>query len=503
MKHVVIVGSGPASFFLARRLIQQGADVRVTVLEGGPRRGAAPERAPIREFGRPFQMSPTTHLGFGGTSELWHNVLAPLDPIDFKVRDWVEHSGWPIDRSTLDRHYLDVARYLAVPAHLFFEDHLPADVVAEAAQLPFDREVLQNKIFLHPQRYFRAAEHFNRLVEESQGRITIQCDALVEEVVLGSAGQPTAVRFANLVNGRVEALEADTVVLCAGGLRSARILMNSELSAEVAPQVGRHLMDHPMGVLYQFRTPARQHIRLYTDRPLQPGCKIKSALRLTDECQRAWQMPNSAFYLRPSFKEGPDNATEAAKLRLLTLRSRLLEREIPWAEMWALLSNPNLTRQVIQYKTGLLSRIGLFDIMFVTEQLPGRASITLDDSVDEWGYRQSQIHWGVEDLEIECVHRMYDVIDRHLVHPFGGRMTFPLPVTDWRHRYASAAHHLGACRMGHSSSDSVVDAYCQVHGHPGVYVCDGSVFATAGNANPTFTIMALANRLGEHLAVQV
>ena len=63
-----------------------------------------------------------------------------------------------------------------------------ADVVAEAAQLPFDREVLQNKIFLHPQRYFRAAEHFNRLVEGSQGRITIQCDALVEEVVLGPNG---------------------------------------------------------------------------------------------------------------------------------------------------------------------------------------------------------------------------------------------------------------------------------------------------------------------------
>ena len=60
-------------------------------------------------------------------------------------------------------------------------------------------------------------------------------------------------------------------------------------------------------------------------------------------------------------------------------------------------------------------------------------------------------------------------------------------------------HHIGTTRMAASPSEGVVDGNCRVHGTANLYVAGSSVFPTAGNANPTLTIVALALRLGDHL----
>jgi choline dehydrogenase-like flavoprotein len=65
------------------------------------------------------------------------------------------------------------------------------------------------------------------------------------------------------------------------------------------------------------------------------------------------------------------------------------------------------------------------------------------------------------------------------------------------HRYA---HLVGGARMGTAPDNSVIDAHHRIWGVDNVYVCDGSVCPTQGSANPALTIMALASRLGAHLA---
>ena len=61
-------------------------------------------------------------------------------------------------------------------------------------------------------------------------------------------------------------------------------------------------------------------------------------------------------------------------------------------------------------------------------------------------------------------------------------------------------HHMGGTRMGDVPSSSVVNRDCRLHDSPNLYVASSSVFPTSGWANPTVTIMALSNRLGDHLA---
>ena len=61
-------------------------------------------------------------------------------------------------------------------------------------------------------------------------------------------------------------------------------------------------------------------------------------------------------------------------------------------------------------------------------------------------------------------------------------------------RTPATAHILGGCCIGNSRDDGVIDARHEVFGHPGLYVCDGSVIPGNLAVNPSLTITALAER---------
>jgi len=65
--------------------------------------------------------------------------------------------------------------------------------------------------------------------------------------------------------------------------------------------------------------------------------------------------------------------------------------------------------------------------------------------------------------------------------------------------FTDASHHMGTTRMSSDPKRGVVDPDCRVHGVANLYVAGSSVFPTCGNANPTWTIVAMALRLAEHL----
>ena len=59
------------------------------------------------------------------------------------------------------------------------------------------------------------------------------------------------------------------------------------------------------------------------------------------------------------------------------------------------------------------------------------------------------------------------------------------------------AHPLGGCPMGADERTGVVDAHGEVFGYPGLFVADGSIMPGPVGPNPSFTIAALAGRIGK------
>ncbi len=61
------------------------------------------------------------------------------------------------------------------------------------------------------------------------------------------------------------------------------------------------------------------------------------------------------------------------------------------------------------------------------------------------------------------------------------------------------AHQCGTLRFGTDPATSVLDVNCKAHELDNLYVVDGSFFCSSGAVNPSLTIMANALRVGDHL----
>ncbi|WP_350348697.1 GMC oxidoreductase [Agromyces sp. G08B096] len=88
--------------------------------------------------------------------------------------------------------------------------------------------------------------------------------------------------------------------------------------------------------------------------------------------------------------------------------------------------------------------------------------------------------------------RVGGFVARHL----GGR---PMAVPTWSLlRTPITVHPLGGAPIGADADDGVIDEFGRVHGYPGLLVVDGAAVPTATGANPSATILALAERSIEH-----
>lgn len=66
--------------------------------------------------------------------------------------------------------------------------------------------------------------------------------------------------------------------------------------------------------------------------------------------------------------------------------------------------------------------------------------------------------------------------------------------------FGAGQHQAGTCRMGADPATSVTDPTGRVHGHDNLWVMDGSLHVTNGGFNPVLTIYALALRSADELA---
>ncbi|MDX1931712.1 MAG: GMC family oxidoreductase N-terminal domain-containing protein [Capsulimonadales bacterium] len=63
-------------------------------------------------------------------------------------------------------------------------------------------------------------------------------------------------------------------------------------------------------------------------------------------------------------------------------------------------------------------------------------------------------------------------------------------------------HQSGTVRMSEDPAQGAADRFCRLHGHENLYIGDGSVHVTNGGFNPFLTIMAIAYRTGDHILRQ-
>jgi len=133
------------------------------------------------------------------------------------------------------------------------------------------------------------------------------------------------------------------------------------------------------------------------------------------------------------------------------------------------------------------------------EQMPRADSrVYLSDLRDRLNMNTLVLDWKIGNEETESLMRLQALLAEQLSRLGAGRLESPdLQATGLS--YTDASHHIGTTRMSSDPRVGVVDPDARVHGVSNLFIAGSSVFPTAGSANPTLTIVALALRLADHL----
>ncbi len=100
---------------------------------------------------------------------------------------------------------------------------------------------------------------------------------------------------------------------------------------------------------------------------------------------------------------------------------------------------------------------------------------------------------GFNRLADKWTHIMHEITDGpHTMIPHSIYMKKTIPIE-------GVAHQNGTCRFGTDPKTSVLDVNCKAHDLDNLYVVDASFFCSSGAVNPSLTIVANALRVGDHL----
>lgn len=468
---VCIVGAGAAGISLALALA--GAAFRVCLLESG---GFEPDEetqklARGRVYGRSyFRLDEARSRGFGGSTRCWDGICRPLDPLDFEARDWVPHSGWPLDAAQL-RPYYERAQELCgledfdYSAARWARPDMPA--------LALGASGLETRVFqIAPRRF---GEAYRQAVTRAPNLDTYLFANAVDLEADRDGGSVRRLRVACL-GGNGFSVRARHFVLATGGIENARLLLASRGVREQGlgnqhDLVGRFFMEHPhllAGVLLPSGT--ELPLGLYWPRP-QGRVRVVGYWTASAAVQRRERMLSFSTFLSQ-------------------------ELDLPHFEQ-------DLGRAVHEMdRPGGAAPGRALLLANASEQAPNPASrVRLSDERDALGLPRVQLEWRLSPLDQRSLRRGHELLGQAVGRAALGRFQLTLSEDDlrWPPELQGGRHHMGTTRMHTDPRQGVVDADCRVHGLANLYVAGSSVFPTSGSASPTLSLVALALRLADRL----
>jgi choline dehydrogenase-like flavoprotein len=278
----------------------------------------------------------------------------------------------------------------------------------------------------------------------SHKNVMLLTNARASRLIAGADGRIAAVEFTRA--GRAEPLAAPLVVLSAGAVNSAALLLASADAdhpaglANRSDQVGRNFMNHNSSAVLALH-PFRRNPSIY-----------QKTLQFND------------FYLTG----GPDGEP-LGNVQLLGKISGTI-----------LASQTKLPRPLCRW----IARHAI-DFYAMSEDLPNPESrVTLKAGQIVLDWRRS--NWEAHEA---LVARLKAVLRR---------AGFPVILSRAFDR-RTPSHQCGTARMGRDPAASVVDIFCRSHDHPNLFIVDASFLPTSAAVNPALTIAAQALRTADHI----
>jgi choline dehydrogenase-like flavoprotein len=490
---ICIVGAGASGISMALEWI--GTSHKVILLEGGGFKfeDRMQELYNGKTTGQKYFPLKSIRLHyFGGTTGHWAGFCSPFEEIDFKKRDWVPHSGWPISRKDLDPFYERAQKVLELGPYEYSEDYW-LKLYPGMDSLPLNKEIVWNKIWQYspPTRF--GTRYKNDIVQARN--IFLYTYANVTNINANeNLSAVTSVTVRNFA-GKEHTVKAKIFVIACCAVQNARILLSSNQQAPKGlgndnDLVGRYFMEHLEMKTSELWLAKPAKMKMYV---LDYGkAKVSAELAISEKKQEEHKILNGTGTLIPLYLANVipaviDMYGEGKKDPMDQFKEAMEKAE-------ALNKNEPKTDE---YKT--------FQFFTRIEQGPNPNSrVTIDQEKDELGMPRVQLHWELTSLEKRSLRKMYEIIGEEIGKAGVGRVRLLEYLQDekdetWPSFTGGGWHHMGTTRMSDDPKQGVVDANCKVYGIDNLFMAGSSCFVTAAAPNPTLTLVALTLRLSDHL----
>ena len=489
MFDVCVVGGGTVGLYVAAEQSARGKSV--IVLEAGRDRGENKGRLlgphPVRGTHRGSEEAWTT--GLGGTSQLWGGQLWPWQEWEFAGLPQNGISAWPLTYREISPYYGRVLRDLGLPG-------THAHIHGAAGKLP---TIQTNEFSI---RYSSWIDRTRRNFGKNPAiRAKLRTATVLESVVVNRIRSVTSGSAEIEVqngSGLLSTISAKNVVLAAGTLGNARILRNSELSRDL-PALGRGFMDHVSkriarvdvvdwnkfrafsapktvrGVLASPRiVPALHHLNAHGSLPCYAHWEFATPDTGAVASVRSWLRAGQTGERRPALSTvltrigGESGGLAEAVVRGVRYRERPILTS----------SHPYLRLDV---------------------QQPARDDVRVQwtSNAEEPEYPNLSLSWRTGQEEAATAEAVTDQLLTSINSLDIGAEVQKLQTDE---AFEDIFHMMGGTRMATTASDGVVNPDCAVFGTTNIFVAGASVFPSGGMANPTFTALALAARIGDQIA---
>lgn len=450
---VVIVGSGPAALAVAYALEERG--VPSVLLESGTASKTEQWNVLTDGFkGADYGVADSyTQLHIrrqlGGGSNVWGGWCTTMREMSMSRTDIEDYPQWPLKRADLTPFYGRAGTWLKIPDY----EALLTDAIPVSG---FDQLNVKAFRFSPPVRY---GKDFSEHIAKSPKITLVQGVTVLS--LKGRHGHAEALELS--VGGESRTLKCGkAIVLAAGAVGNARLLAQSAAELGVADatsaNVGKYFFEHPH--CYSL-------------------ARILFAPELAQELTKKQYQSSSFISLMPTADFLLKNKLTDFNFQLSTVPADKLDsREAAIAK---------------NYKAIYGVEPAVYNATLGMEQtVHAKDFSVLDDGTLK---RKNDGHLT---LDLSAQKKIVDAAKTWLMA--NGAHAWVSPTTE--PTIVAVGHLHGTTRMAPTPDKGVVDADCRVFGIDNVFMAGSSVFPSGGFANPTYTIVALAIRLGDHLASQ-
>ena len=488
---ICIIGAGAAGISMALELLN--TQHKVILLEGG---GFEYDEQMQQLFAakttgqRYFPLKSIRLHQFGGTTGHWAGWCATFDAIDFKKRDWIPGSGWPIALEDVKPFYPRAQKYVEVGPEEF---DLATWQKKDPSLIPFPLD--ENKVWSKMWEFSPPTRFGTTYKDAIVNANNIHLYTYANVVDITANENASAIKEVVIKNhaGKQHTVKAKNFILACCSIQNARILLAANKQAPKglgndSDHVGRYFMEHLEIKTSSLWLADPADIKLYK---MDFGTtKARAELAISEQMQTEHRILNGTCSLSP--------------LELATNQKSFIEI---WQDEKDAMDKTieKSSKEVKAAKLDVPKGFKAYQLFARMEQAPhANSRVTLDSENDALGMPRAKLNWELTSLEKNSLRTISTLIGQEVGRASMGRVKLYEYLQDekdesWPSFAGGGWHHMGTTRMSSDAKDGVVDANCKVHGISNLYIAGASVYVTAGAVNPTLTLIALTIRLADHL----